>query len=250
MGISFSTGSGATKHGERLALALVAVYAVVYLSFVDPMPGMRYHAPLIGILFLPVVHVPKNLVKDATFRAERRHAVQYGIVVLALLALSFGWVADLRMIAGRVEEGNQKCSAALGTWLREVEASDAVLATTDLGAIPYYSKMKTLDIGRIPLAAHPGRGRVTASYLLERNPDVVLFVSYGQFTGVFDDDYAAIAESREFLSRYRVRGAVRYDMFKDRSYWVYELRGIKHTEAELESFPFGMSTVRRVNPDV
>lgn len=250
IGLSLTTSSGPAKHSERLALVIVVVYAIIYINFVDPAPGMRYHAPLIGLLFVPIAHVARGLVKNGDFAAGRRHAVQYGIVFLSLLAVSFMWVADLKLNAGRLEERNQKCSVALGEWLREVEASNAVLAIADLGAIPYYSGMKTLDIGKIPLTAEPGRGRFSARYLLDKSPDVVLLVSKGQFTGVFDEQYKELTESPEFLSKYRVRGAVRQDLFEDRSYWVYELKGITHSKAEIEKFPFGVSTVRRVNSDV
>jgi hypothetical protein len=249
IGLSLTTSSGAAKHGERLALAIVVVYAIVYVNFVDPAPGMRYHAPLIGLLFVPIAHVAGGLVKGVRFAVGRNHAVQYGIVLLALLSLSFLWVADLKLNARRLEERNQKCSVELGNWLREVEADGAVLATPDLGVVPYYSGLKTLDIGEIPLTAEPGRGRFSARYLLDQNPDVVLLVSKGQFTGEFEEPYKALVKSSEFLSKYRVRGAVRQDLFEDRSYWVFELKGITHSEDEIEKFPFGVSTVRRVNSD-
>lgn len=248
IGLSLSTAKGGKRHGERFALALAAVYGIVYFNFIDPLPGMRYHAPLIGLLFVPIAHVSSGILKDAGFALDRKRVVPYVLAVSTLMAVNLEWVANLKMNASRVDEGNQACSKDLGKWLREAESPDALLAVTDLGLIPYYSGLKTLDVGKKPLTAEPGRGFINARYVLERDPDVVLLVSNGMFVGVFDEAYVELVESPVFQSRYKVRGAVRQDMYMDRCIWVYERREIEHPEEVVDKFPFGVSSVRRINP--
>ncbi len=60
-----------TRQIELAALALAAVYAIVYFNFVDWMPGLRYYAPLVGLLLVPLSLLGEELAGDGQLRWKR-----------------------------------------------------------------------------------------------------------------------------------------------------------------------------------
>ena len=59
---------------EMAALVLGVVYVIVYFNFVDWMPGMRYHAALLPLFFVPVVHLQRAFFERGIVRSRSKKA--------------------------------------------------------------------------------------------------------------------------------------------------------------------------------
>lgn len=97
--------------------------------------------------------------------------------------------------------------AALGKWMRENLPTGSTIALEDIGMIPYYSGLRTIDafgltdphIARLPGLMHQ---KYDVDYILSREPDYILLHVGKTFVGGFPNDRAMMA-SREFQRNYR-----------------------------------------------
>jgi arabinofuranosyltransferase len=242
-GLALSTSSGDKKRTEIVALALFVVYAAVYFNFNDWMPGMRYYVPYVAILLVPAVHV-----QNPFFAAARpgRRAAPFWLAGLAVVVLNFGVLAELRVIAHITQESTEKCSVALGKWLKKNVPPDRLLAVSDVGAIPYYSGLETLDIHPHALTDLTiAKQGFNIDYIASRDPTVIIIPSRSFAVARFYPEHFEMASDPRF-DNYRMLGVSRYDWFEDRCYWVYVRKDFPLlTDEQMGSFPAGLGSVQR-----
>lgn len=112
---------------------------------------------------------------------------------------------------------------------------------SDVGAVPYYSNLRTLDftpksLTDLNLAEHGW----SVSYVLQKQPEVVVFVSFSLTQPQFYDQHLELLNAPGFQDQYGLVGIMRSDWYQDRCYWVYVSNKITLNTEELASFPKGI----------
>lgn len=243
LGLPALAGLALAERGYRpvewTALALALVYAVFYFSFVDWMPGMRYYAPLIGLLVVPLALLGPAL-RGAN--RERRADAGYALLGLGLLLFSLYALAVLRLDSQQLQEATQESQVALGRWLRQNVPPGGTLAMSDVGATPYFSGLRTVDINPESLTDRfIAENGWSADYFFAADPDVVVFTAFSLTEPDFYGQHEALYAMPEFQTRYERVGIVRNDWYQDRSYWVFFRRGHVPATGQMAAFPPGIS---------
>ncbi len=242
-GLKLSRSKGALRATESIATAIFVVFALIYFNFSDWMPGMRYYAPYVAVLLLPAAHLQTPFFDRE--KKQRRMAL-FWLTGFAVLAMNTGVLADLRVIAKIWEESNRKCSVPLGMWLKKNMPADAVIAASDVGAIPYYSGLETIDINPHSLTDITiAKKGFSIDYVAGRDPDVIILPSRSFAVARFYPEHFDMASDIRF-DAYRIIGVTRSDWFQDRCYWVYVKKDFPLlTDEQVESFPHGLGDVQR-----
>jgi len=198
----------------------------------------------VSILMLPAVHVQRPFFASAD---PRRRAAPFWLAGMAVLVLNFGVLAELRVIAHITQESTAKCSVALGKWLKTNIPSDRLLAVSDVGAIPYYAGLETLDIHPQSLTdIRIAKNGFNIDYIAGRDPTVIIIPSRSYAVARFYPEHFEMASDIRF-DNYRMLGVSRYDWFEDRCYWVYVKKDLPlFTDEQMSHFPHGLGTVQRM----
>jgi arabinofuranosyltransferase len=242
-GLMRSRSPSRLRRTETVALILVVVYALVYFNFNDWMPGMRYHSAYVATLLLPAAHI------QSPFFAEKRPARKnagFWLIGLAILALNFGMLAEMRVIGHIAEQGYEKCNIPLGKWLKKNMPPNFLLAVSDVGAIPYYSGLRTLDINPQSLTdLYIAKNGFSIDYVADRNPDVIIVPSRSFIAAKFYREHFQMASDIRF-DAWRLIGVSRSDWYDDRCFWVYVKKNFPElTDEQVSSFPYGLGSMMR-----
>lgn len=244
VGLSMTERASRACRVAGSAFLLGLVFSFVYPSFVDWMPGMRYHASLVGLFLVPWGSLRLRRYGESEGRAGMLRA---GALCAAVITLNLSGVAQLRIIASEMERNLRENSQALGVWLKEVIPPGHLIALDDVGALPYYSGLRTFDIHPESLTdLRIARRGFSTDYFFERDPDAVMFHSRGIFEARFRPEHTKLVEDPRFSAAYRFVGVTRFDWFRDHSYWLYARRGIPVSSDQLSRFPTGIGRIRRV----
>jgi len=101
------------------------------------------------------------------------------VCVLAVLGTAWRLPAMARLYAWNVDNINQM-HVALGRWVKEHTAPDAVLALNDIGAIAYFSERPVVDLAGlvtpevVPLLHSPGRDARLAEFMAGQEVDYAI----------------------------------------------------------------------------
>lgn len=182
-GLSRSSGARAARARARWILGLALAYTA-YSIYVggDFKPTYRFFA-LPALLFAALAGVGALRLGGLARRAPDALALGLGCVGAALLILPAS--TTRAFVRQRVQL--YPLHLAIGAWLRDALPPGTWIATANAGAVPYESRLPTVDlvglcdahIARVPM---PEMGSGTAGheksdplYVLERRPKVVLF---------------------------------------------------------------------------
>lgn len=228
----------AEKCTEVVALILGVFYSLIFINFVDWYPAMRYHSVLIPLFFLPGVWLGNA---DVDRRCSKENAARFaGLVTvgMALLSINFGIFKEVRMEAGRsIPFGGRLLS--LAEWLKKSAPADALLATADVGMVPYYSGLKTFDIHPAALVdLHIAKHGFSQNYFFARDPDFVLLTTRRSW--VFRKSEQGVIADARFPERYRLLGIIRLSWFDDLSYRMYVKNGVTISAERTADFPKGI----------
>ena len=211
------------------ALWLMVLFRVSFdlWSGSDTMGRHRFVAPAI---------VPLAVLADAGARALWRGPWRFVVGSALLLAIAFNvsghavHVETTRPYA----RGLERAHIALGRWLHETQPADAVLAIADAGAVPFFSRLETIDLWGLndaAIARMPGEygerpGMV--DYVMQRGPDLVVLWNQRPFLEREPGGGAprgrviggqpldrAIASDPQFRSRYRFRREFVFREFRE-----------------------------------
>lgn len=228
---------------ERVALIVALLYGAIYINFVDWMPGMRYFVPLTGLLLIAIPldkHFPSSKLSHPTSLSRR--PVEIIAAYCVVLAIGLFSIAVLKIDAQRNEDSTRSSLVALGTWLKANVPGNALLAMSDVGATPYFSELRTLDINPRSLTdSHIARFGWSNEYFFQMKPDVVLLVSFSLTKPVFYSEHRQLFNEPRFSEEYLLIGTTRYDWYQDRSYWVFVNKSINLSKEQIEGLPKGIS---------
>ena len=243
-GVVATHARDAAARADRLALFLAFALAAVYFNFVDWMPGMRYHGPLVGLMCLPLVRLQRMLPEAWWGKQLWRGGLSIA-VALVILAGGYG-LYRMKMRSGIVTQSQAECMVPMAKWLKETVPPNSLLAIGDVGAVPYYSGLRTLDIHRESLTDHHiAREGFTVDYVLERRPEIVIFNVRGVFAAKMDPLHYSLGNDARFRRQYRLIGTVRHAWYLGRSYWVF-MRGDAPVRLDaLERLPVGVGMEQR-----
>ena len=198
---------------ERLLLRATALFAVFPVAVGgDWMLGYRLFQPLtvLGASLVPFVlaGIPEWLGS-----ARRRRGVATALVVVFSLLGLAGSFRDPH-VAVATRPTLVYAAVRIGQWMRANLPSDAVLATSTAGSIPFYSRLPVIDmmglndrtIARRRDLPERWRGieKGDGRYVLSRRPDYIQLGSYlGSSVPLFLSDIEIFA-SEEFHRRYEL----------------------------------------------
>jgi hypothetical protein len=227
---------------EMAALTLVLVYVGVYLNFVDWMPGMRYHAALVPLLFVPIAQLSAHTNYVDAVRKQRTPRARHVLLVVAAVFASLCVFVELKRVARNIEESNRFCLLPLAKWIAAYTPPHWKIAMSDVGAVPYYSKRYTMDIHPRPLTDYDAaRKGWSEDYFYSKKPEVIILVSRGVYTPKMFPEHAALTQTARFDHSYRFVGAVRKSWQQARSYWVYFPKDSAPVDSvALAEFPVGI----------
>lgn len=232
------------RRGERYpvewtSLALAAVFAAVYVNFVDWMPGMRYYAPLIGLVLVPFGLLGAEL--RGRDRSAQGGDFAYLLLGATLALFSLSTLATLRLDSQQLQGSTQASMVELGLWLRRTMPAETVLAMSDVGAAPYFSGLRTVDINPESLTdRHIAENGWSADYFFAVDPDVVAITAFSLTEPDFYSVHEELYAMPRFQSTYERIGIIRNDWFQDRSYWVFARRGMTPDASQMATFPVGI----------
>jgi len=205
------------------ALALHAIYVVSVGG--DSQPAFRFFATVMPLLCL----YSGLIIGDLVPAAGRAAAVVGAIVAFNLFQLHHHPQLNRLVLVDRVARDG----AEVGRWLREHAAPEAVVATNTAGTVPYYARLRAIDMlgltdetiahRHIPTLGSgiAGHEKGDGSYVLSREPDYILL---GSATGSGKPrrlgDHEIVADPRlqahYVFRRYRLRGGKRLRLFERR----------------------------------
>jgi arabinofuranosyltransferase len=189
-------------------LITAAVY-VLYIIYIggDYMPGIRFFTPVIAILCILSAHAI-----NVGYNRKIIPILVFITVIYNVYMLSFYYITPQIILEPVAEAGKE-----VGLWLKENADPDAVIATNTAGSIPYYSRLKTIDMLGLNDAhiAHrkmadmgtryAGHEKADGRYVLDRKPDYIQFwSSLGFETPVFRSD-EELYELPEFHRQYELK---------------------------------------------
>jgi hypothetical protein len=241
VGAALALRRGDRRPIEWTALVLALMHALVYMNFTDWMPGMRYFAPLTGLLLIPFSLLGPELHSQEKQAADGTGDLAYLLLGATLAILSLFSLAALRLDSQQLQASTQASLVELGHWLRQTMPADTVLAMSDVGATPYYSGLHTVDINPQSLTDRfIAENGWSADYFFAVDPDVVVLTAFSldepDFYGVYEDLFSR----PRFQLTYERIGVVRNDWYQDRSYWVFVRQGMTPSAEGMMSFPTGI----------
>lgn len=249
-GVRAARAAGARASGDRIALALALLLFAVYVNFVDWMPGMRYHAPLAGILVVPMSQLHRLLPAAAWESASAARLRRFAALALVLLLAAGVNLSHLRHVTAKMTESARLCYVPLGEWLRTTMPAGALLAMGDVGMVPYYSGLRTLDIHPESLTdTYIAQRSFSADYVMTKRPDVIALSVRGVYSARMDPLHWELYKSEAFRIEYAFVGTVRNQWFEDRAYWIFVRNGLAVSEAQLRALPEGIGKQRRTRFD-
>jgi len=142
----------------------------------------RFWVPVLPFLFLLVLE-GYELLRQGLLRFEWK-GEWFGFTVLAIFLAGFNlwsWTEVRRYTSG-YSEGMERTSVALGKWLAKEASSNDWVALGDVGALPYYSGLRVIDlyglvnpeIARLPGPAVYSEGIDTAEIVKMKPRYIVL----------------------------------------------------------------------------
>ncbi len=167
--------------------AVVLWIGAVVLEGGDHFALYRFLVPIVPLLVWLLAHFA------ASIHGTRNGAGSW-VAAAVILALMLGQSVILLTGRGAAKAAQEVSMASAwaeaGRWLGRSVPPDMQLASIMVGAIPYYSRLPTLDLlglndreiaryGRIAPEAVIGHQKHHPDYVLERQPDIILYRSAG-----------------------------------------------------------------------
>ncbi len=191
-------------------LWLVAILSTLTLVNRNPIMGNYYRFFLHFIPFIYLLCVP-------LWKSIVQHKKEYALVliIMLLLPIEVTKIASDHQTYMTYARGMKDAHITLGNWIEKETPRDATIAITDAGAVPFFSKRRTIDLWGLnnEYLAHNG---FDIEYFWSERPDVITLFSVS--TERFGSNYAyeyQIFQSEKFQKEYEL---ARIDSWKGSDY--------------------------------
>ncbi|MEA3344647.1 MAG: hypothetical protein U9Q78_00110 [Chloroflexota bacterium] len=210
------------------ALAMVGAYGAYVVYVGGDWSVGRFLVPPLPFFYLLLA---QGLVEGYRWLRDRRtgrsillRRLSLGVLILFLVSmgLASSWWGEYELFVRPFEAGlANRARIAMGRWLRENAPSDTVIGVDAAGELPYYSRLRTVDLFGItqPSIAHmevshmgqgtPGHEKFGLGFVLAQRPDYIII--YGNaLDGVepyqrVDVGWTEEPELKDFLSIYQLK---------------------------------------------
>jgi hypothetical protein len=175
---------------RAIDLAVVGIGWSAYVIWIggDGFPGFRFWLPILpcagALAARALTHGEKNSAWNESVAILRRGPVVGAMGVLVVAFSAFAALPDARLEHDTGREFTARM-IAVGQWLRGHAPPGAVIAVNYVGALPYHSGLRTIDmlgltdpvIARTPIHGRfrfTGHARGNGSSVLDRRPELIL----------------------------------------------------------------------------
>lgn len=236
-----------TSGEKKFLLALVAL--LVALTFLyKPIQGYPYRFLLPALPFILIFAADgiKQFLQslgqtDISFGRQSGNIRKY----LALAVVVFLFIYPLvnareyKAYADKFYNGYERAHNKLGKWLSENFNQTATLVMADIGAAPYYAKMRTIDIVGVTdtYITHHAQEPGYAKYILDQNPDIIVLLSGS--TNIFRPlwDYSdKIYNDTDFQKNFTRIAVLKFDNYY--YLWVYKSNSVSIGEKQIEKLAY------------
>ena len=187
------------KNEKKLYLVLlILILSIILLLITSWMPGFRFAVPIIPLIYLLL---PKSLNFLTILGRNYRKNVDLWkeikiFTILAICVFNILQVISFYPFVNTYGTGLRDCNITLGKWINENTSNNASLAVWDVGVIPFYSNIRTIDIYPYSLQdLHVYNNPADADYILEQNITLLI---------LNDDYFNYIKVDSRFLSNYHL----------------------------------------------
>lgn len=222
------------------ALTLVLGW-MAYVTYIggDSLLQYRFFAPLLPMFYVLIAASGAALVQSVRFEREPPLVARQAALAVAVLALAAftmrasndpgavdAWHGERQGVEDRV---------TIGRWLRDNVPDSTLIAVVPAGAIPYESRLRTIDMlgitdehiahRNIDLGLFPaGHEKYDPEYVLDREPDIILLTDDLSERPWARADYATVQTSLI---------PARSEMYKQKRLWdEYEPRAVEVQEGK------------------
>ncbi len=198
---------GAVRRVASMYVLALAVAWMAYIGYVggDALVRFRFLAPIMPLLYALIATSAAGLLQ--TVRVERkppRYAAEGAVALAAAALIAFtlqGSVTDFNV---RPERAAVRDRAEIGKWLQANVPADTSIAVIPAGAIPFESRLETIDmlgindehIAHLDVALGSfaaGHEKYDSEYVLDRGPDIIIIEDTLATAARGRDGYAALA---------------------------------------------------------
>jgi len=184
--------AGLAAGRQRRRVVIMGGAILLHLLYVvsvgdDGLRIHRFYVPVLGPLAVLV-----GLLCSRENGRRRRLLQLFGVLSVAFTVVASTWTLHARMVPAMRGAGlsYQEGNAKLGRMLGELAERETLVAVPSAGAIPFYSRLPTIDmyglndahVARVPFP-EIGRGRLMKwdnAYVLSRTPDLIV-INRGYF---------------------------------------------------------------------
>jgi arabinofuranosyltransferase len=203
--IPFATLRWFRTNRKLSLIPLILFFYTTYIILVggDIMPAFRFFTPLLPLLCLLAGIALSSLPGPRRLAAVAGFVLSLAVVAYNLYEIKHDW-----FIRNKIEiDQTAARGREVGIWLRIHSRPGAVIATNTAGSIPYFSRMKTIDmlglndlhIAHRPIAdlgkGSPGHEKGDGVYVLSRRPD---YIHLGSSLGSIRPDHGFLSDDEIF----------------------------------------------------
>lgn len=236
-----------TSGEKKFLLALAALLVTLTFLYI-PLQGYPYRfllpaLPFILILAADGIRQFLHSVGQTEFSFGRQSGGLRKYLALAVVAFLFIYplanAREYKAYADKFISGYERAHIKLGKWLSENFNQTATLVFADIGATPYYAKMRTIDIVGVTdeYITHHAQEPVYAKYIIDQKPEIVVLLSGS--TNIFRPlwDYSEkIYNDSGFQKNYTRIAVLKFD--NDYYLWVYKLNYINIDKQAIEQLNY------------
>ncbi len=161
------------------------------------------------------------------------------LVVVFLFVYPLAIAREYKAYADRIYNGLEMAHSKLGKWLFENLNHSSTLVFADIGATPYYSKMRTIDIVGVTddYITHHWKDANYTKYILNQNPEIIVLISgRNTFFSPYWDYSDRIYADEDFQKNYTRIAVMRFD--HDYYLWVYKINSLNIDKKAIEKLAY------------
>lgn len=192
---------------NKLKIYLFGGFIILFIAIINllPISGPYFRFSLGAFPFLYILATLG--IKDVTEKIDNKKIM---VIILLFILIFFllnpFTLKKMRVYASQHMDGQNQL-IELGKWLKENIAPGSLLVTDFAGALPYYSKLPTLDMWGV-VNEHIAHNGISKDYVLSQNPDVFVFSNIFEIPEIESrqgmKDLNLLYQDENFLKEYKL----------------------------------------------